>query len=143
MGFTGYTMIGLAIVIAGLLAWTQYQSSKLETAAATILAKDTTIAAYKNQYAAVVKANKTKDETIKLIQDQYKLLDGLVTKYADADRKRDASLRAAIKDINDAPDSDDAPVAPVLRRQLERMRANSGSPASNPDGNPTTSVPNS
>ncbi len=46
-----------------------------------------------------------------------------------ASRQRATRLQTIQKEIADAPPSDDAPLAPVLRRALERLRGGAGAAA--------------
>lgn len=55
-----------------------------------------------------------------------------------AERKRAADLKTALKRIQDAPKTDDGPVAPVLRNALDGLQPPVGNPPTNgPDANPS------
>lgn len=67
----------------------------------------------------------------------------LAAKAQAAERKRAADLQTALKRIKNAPKSEDGPIAPVLRRELDDLRTDSVRPDGNgaPAADPTNQDP--
>lgn len=106
--------LSLVAVVAAGFAW--LQTTRLDAANATI----------KRQRDDLVEAVAVNAQNIKAFDDLKKevgRVSGIEAKYDDLRRKSGAARSKKLQEIENAPAKDDGPLAPVLRDQLERMRA--------------------
>ena len=139
MDLSKWIAIACALAVAGTVGYFKWQngrlSTQLEAAALTIGVQQNQVETAK----AVADANIAALEVVKADLARQEII---AAKAKDAERKRTAELNAAKKRIQDAPTTDDGPVAPVLRDALDRLRPDGdGTPApdgahANPSGTP-------
>lgn len=139
----GYLTGGLAIVVAGLLLFTYIQNLRLSAKNALIESKNTQIDQLNHDIDLAKAVNDANVASVDMLQKNYDRLDGIAQQYQKIDNQRTLKLRKTLEDINRAPLSDDAPVAPVLLRQLERMRGVPAPAKGNPDKGTAGSTPTS
>ncbi|MBE1237502.1 hypothetical protein IHV25_07555 [Phaeovibrio sulfidiphilus] len=101
-------LLAVALVCAGLVAWSYSLSRDLEAAA--------------GRERSLRSANAALVVTLEAVRtDARKAVETLESVHA-AEKKRTEALHAAMREIENAPEGDNGPVAPVLRRALERVR---------------------
>lgn len=122
MNLNLYGYGALALLCAGLYAWAMIESKSAESAAAKLETKKSELAQAEADLAKakqVITDNKTQ---IGILKADLQTQSDLAMKYDALARQRADKLNAALKDISDAPETDDGTVAPVLVRQLDRLR---------------------
>lgn len=128
-----YLSIGLAIVFAGLVFYVYLQSQWLEAKTLEVEKRDLAIESLKNDIKVAQDVNTENQKAVMAMQTMYDQLYIFTKQYEDRAKERADRLESALEDINSAPLTDDGPVAPVLSRQLERMRADVNKPAGGQD----------
>jgi hypothetical protein len=122
VNFHVYSYGALALVCAGLYAWALIESKSAETVAAKLKAKETELTQAQADLARAVQVNTDNITQIGILKADLKTQSDLAVKFDALARTRADKLNAALKEIADAPDTDDGPVAPVLARELDRLR---------------------
>jgi hypothetical protein len=107
------------IAALGLGLWVQ--SSRLSARDETIAARDATIGAHKAALETTVAANLKAVQAIDDLKAEWKRWNDRAALDAATAARREASTANLRKAITDAPQSDDGPVAPVLRRALDGL----------------------
>ena len=127
--------IACALAVAGTVGYFKWQngrlSTQLEAAAITIGVQQNQVETAK----AVADANIAALDAVKADLARQEII---AAKAKEAERKRTVELNAAKRKIQDAPKTDDGPVAPVLRNALDGLQPPVGNPPTNsPDANPS------
>lgn len=89
---------------------------------AKLAARDVTIAALNDAVIEAKGVNDANMATLAAIKADLARQAEIATKFEKQARARGAELKATLKRIEDAPATDDGPIAPVLGRELERLR---------------------
>lgn len=131
MKLTAYITGALMLALAGTsVAWT-WQAKDYR---AKLAARDVTIAALNDAVIEAKSVNDANMATLEAIKADLARQAEIATKFEKQARARGAALKATLKRIEDAPATDDGPVAPVLGRELERLRNDgAGQPATDRD----------
>lgn len=112
----GLIAIGLAVAAAlGLWWYVDHLQGRAEAAEARAIRLEVGL----NEAVADASANAQAFEQLKV--DNERTI-AAVERERDSLSRRAARVRVIVKEIERAPDSDDGPVAPVLRRALDRLR---------------------
>lgn len=121
---------GLLLVCAALYAWGAVEAARVEAKQQTVEARDATIKSRNETIAKLTgdltQAKATNEANIAELEGLQADLDRqaeVSLRFEDLARARTAELNEALRRIADAPANDDGPVAPVLARELERLRA--------------------
>ena len=122
MSFHVYSYGALALVCAGLYAWALIEGKTVESVRAKLETKQAELQQAKQDLAAAVQVNTDNLTKIGILKADLQAQSDLAVKYDALARSRADKLNAAMKEIADAPDTDDGPVAPVLARELDRLR---------------------
>ena len=135
MNLTTWIVLACSIAVAGTVGYFKWQNGRPTT---QLEAAALTIGVQQNQ---VEVAKAVADENIaavERIRADLKRQEDIAAKAQAAERKRTAELNAAKKRIQNAPTTDDGPVAPVLRNALDGLQPPVGNPPPNsPDANPS------
>lgn len=118
-----YAYGGLLLVCAGLYAWVSIESGRADTKQAEVDRYKTTVIAMQASIDQAKLTNQQNVEAIKSLEADLQRQTEVSLRFEDQARKRDAKLNAVLKGISNAPATDDGAVAPVLARELERLRA--------------------
>lgn len=147
MNLTTY-IVGASLALTGIVYG--YFTLKHRATTAQLEAATTLIDVQQAQLTAAKNVNDQNMAAIEAIKADLQRQAGIAAAAQAAERKRTAELNAAKKRIQNAPITDDGPVAPVLRNALDGIRTDSLQPAvgnpppNSPDANPsgtTTSEP--
>lgn len=135
MGLQTYLVAGslaaVALVYGYFTLSGRAKDARLEAAAITIDVQQAQITAAKN-------VNDQNVAAIEAIKEDLRRQAKVAADAKDAERKRTAELNAAKRKIQDAPKTDDGPVAPVLRNALDGLRSDVGdAPTNSADANPS------
>jgi hypothetical protein len=113
--------LALVAALAGGFGW--IQTTRLAALDAKLKAKDATI---ERQAADIVQAVSVNRQNVKAYNDlklEYDRREGVEEKFEKLQRDRAAKTVRNVQEIRNAPPAYDGPLAPILRQQLERMRA--------------------
>lgn len=119
MNLSTYLTAGAFLAVAIIYGAWSWQSKSQK---ATIAAQQATI---QSLNVAVIEAKSVNDAnmaTLEAIKADLARQAEIATKFEKQARARGAALKATLKRIEDAPATDDGPVAPVLGRELDRLR---------------------
>ena len=129
MGFTGYSMIGLGVALFAALGWAAVQGARLDARDEQLKARAATITRLEGDLAQAKLTNDGNLSAIAALTAQATIAGEIAAKYQTRAHELSVRLNAALEDIANAPAHDDGPVAPVLARQLDRMRVRPAGPA--------------
>lgn len=132
-------LAGLGVVYS---EWTG-DAGRLTASVALVDVANTKLAAAKKDLATAEEINQANLAALAAVQADLERQAIIAAKAQQAERKRAADLKTALKRIHNAPKSDDGPVAPVLRRELDDLRLDSVRPDGSGDApaNPTNETP--
>ena len=132
-------LAGLGIVYS---EWTG-DATRLTASTALIDVANTKLAAKEAELATAAEINAANLAALAAVKADLDRQAIIAAKAQQAERKRAADLKTALKRIHNAPKSDDGPVAPVLRRELDDLRLDSVRPDGSGDApaNPTNENP--
>ena len=119
MKLTAYLTGALMLACAALYGGWTWQANKLK---GTIAAQQTTIAQLNESVIEAKSVNDANIATLAQIKADLARQAEVTAKFEALAAKRGAALKATLKRIEDAPATDDGPVAPVLGRELDRLR---------------------
>lgn len=135
MNLTTY-IVGASLLVTGVVYG--YFTLKHRATAAQLEAATTLIDVQQAQLTAAKNVNDQNMAAIEAIKADLQRQAGIAAAAQAAERKRTAELNAAKRKIQDAPKTDDGPVAPVLRNALDGLQPPVGNPPTNsPDANPS------
>lgn len=135
MNLTTY-IVGASLALTGIVYG--YFTLKHRATTAQLEAATTLIDVQQAQLTAAKNVNDQNMAAIEAIKADLQRQAGIAAAAQAAERKRTAELNAAKKRIQNAPTTDDGPVAPVLRNALDGLQPPVGNPAPNgPDANPS------
>jgi hypothetical protein len=117
-GWAKYGMIALGIALAAAVAWGGLQTYRLSLKETEIAKQGTLISELNTQKEALNASVTNLVKEIEVIKVTQTVLES-INKECVANRTKHSEID---KEIQNAPASDDAPAAPVLRRTLERLR---------------------
>lgn len=122
MNFHVYGYGAMLLACAGLYAWLTIVNHTVATRDAQIERYQADVVQAQSRLDQAKTTNTENDIAIKNLQaDQMRQAESAI-RFELLARARGAKLKAILKGISDAPSSDDGPVAPVLRRELDRLR---------------------
>lgn len=135
----GVALAGLAYTSTG---WSG-EAARVAASAALIDVANTKLASAHKDLALAEEINQANLAALAAVKADLERQAAIAAKAQMAERKRAADLKTALKRIHNAPKSDDGPVAPVLRRELDDLRLNGVRPDGNSDApaNPTNENP--
>ena len=113
-------LAGLGVVYS---EWTG-DAGRLTASTALIDVANTKLAAAKAELATAAEINAANIAAINAMQADLERQAVIAARAQQAERKRAADLKTALKRIHNAPKSDDGAIAPVLRRELDDLRLN-------------------
>lgn len=135
MNLTTY-IVGASLALTGIVYG--YFTLKHRATTAQLEAATTLIDVQQAQLTAAKNVNDQNMAAIEAIKADLQRQAGIAAAAQAAERKRTAELNAAKKRIQNAPTTDDGPVAPVLRNALDGLQPPVGNPPTNgPDANPS------
>ena len=135
MNLTTY-IVGASLALTGIVYG--YFTLKHRATTAQLEAATTLIDVQQAQLTAAKNVNDQNMAAIEAIKADLQRQAGIAAAAQAAERKRTAELNAAKRKIQDAPKTDDGPVAPVLRNALDGLQPPVGNPPPNsPDANPS------
>ena len=119
------------------------ESARVLAADAMLAVATTKLAAKETELATAAEINAANLAALAAVKADLDRQAIIAAKAQQAERKRAADLKTALKRIHNAPKSDDGPVAPVLRRELDDLRLDSVRPDGSGDApaNPTDQNP--
>ena len=123
MNLTAYMTGGLGLAVALLYGLYAYEARKVEKRETIIRAHEAVQALTAKQLEDAAAVNDSNQKAISELMQDIAVQQKLTAKAERAARERDASLKHALKRIADAPQSDDGNIAPVLKRELDSLRA--------------------
>ena len=132
-------LAGLGVVYS---EWTG-DATRLTASTALIDVANTKLAAAKAELATAAEINAANIAAINAMQADLERQAVIAARAQQAERKRAADLKTALKRIKNASPSEDGPIAPVLRRELDDLRLNGVRPDGSGDApaNPTNENP--
>lgn len=143
--------MSLSRIIAGVaLAGLAYTTTQWSGSSAQIVAADAMLAVAEKKVADAQRELATANEineaniaALAAIKEDLERQAAIAARAQAAERKRAADLQTALKRIKNAPKSEDGPIAPVLRRELDDLRTDSVRPDGNgaPPADPTNQDP--
>lgn len=135
MNLTTY-IVGASLALTGIVYG--YFTLKHRATTAQLEAATTLIDVQQAQLTAAKNVNDQNMAAIEAIKADLQRQAGIAAAAQAAERKRTVELNAAKKRIQNAPTTDDGPVAPVLRNALDGLQPPVGNPPPNsPDANPS------
>lgn len=145
MNLTTYLTGGLALAVAVCYGLYAYEAKKVERREALIAAHQAVEAVAARQIEEAKAMNEGNQAALAALEQEVERQKALAVKAERTARARDASLKQALKRIADAPLSEDGPIAPVLKRELDGLRTDpvagsTGSPGSS-DPDPSDAIP--
>lgn len=145
MNLTTYLIGALVLAVATFSGLYAYEAKKVERREALIAAHQAVEAVAARQIDEAKALNEGNQAALEALEQEVERQKGLAVKAERTARARDASLKQALKRIADAPLSEDGPIAPVLKRELDSLRTDpvagsTGSP-NNPDPDPSDAIP--
>lgn len=140
MNLTTYVAGSAVLIIACLWGGWTWQAKKLKGQLATA---NTTIASLNDAVIEAKGVNEANMATLEQIKADLARQAQVAAKFETLAAKRGAALKATLKRIEDAPATDDGPVAPVLSRELHGLRVpgNGEPPADRHHEDSTGAVP--
>lgn len=132
-------LAGLGIVYS---EWTG-DAGRLTASVALVDVANTKLAAAHKDLAQAEEINQANLAALAAVKADLDRQAIIAAKAQQAERKRAADLKTALKRIHNAPKSEDGPIAPVLRRELDDLRIDSVRPDGSGDApaNPTNETP--
>lgn len=119
MNLSTYLTAGAFLAVAIIYGAWSWQSQGQN---ATIAAQQATIASLNEAVIEAEGVNDANIATLAAIKEDLARQEKVAAKYEALANKRGAALKATLKRIEDAPLTDDGPIAPVLGRELDRLR---------------------
>lgn len=113
--------LALVAVVAGGFGW--IQTNRLATLDAKLKAKDATITRQASDIVRAQSVNVQNVNAYNALKVEYDRREGVEEKYEKLQSDRAAKTARNVQEIRNAPPAYDGPLAPILRQQLERMRA--------------------
>lgn len=126
MSLHTYGYGALLLLCGALYAWGALQGARVEAKQRTVEARESTISSLNGSLAQAKKTNDASLASIGILKADLRWQSEIATKFSALARKNAADLNKALEAIRDAPESDDGPVPLVLERELDRLRARSG-----------------
>jgi hypothetical protein len=134
MSLTTYLTGGLTLACVALYVMWSLSAAEVRTKDATIKAKDVVIVTSIAEVAKAKATNRDNLDAIAAIRTrEMKALED-AAKFQKAADERAAALNKALRRIASAPKTDDGPLAPVLKRELDSLRTVFPPGTAGPDG---------
>lgn len=140
MNLSTYLTAGAFLAVAIIYGAWSWQSKGQK---ATIAAQQATIASLNEAVIEAKGVNDANIQTLAAIKEDLARQAKVAAKYEALANKRGAALKATLKRIEDAPLTDDGPIAPVLGRELDELRndGNGKPPADGDHKDPVGALP--